>query len=374
MLGLRSASSVVVVVVVVGILSCLTGSLPERGRAEEPVLNDHRLSWERLAPLPDPRGVAAPFAGIHGTALLVGGGANFPDKLPWEGGQKVWYDRVWVLDDRHGSWREAGHLPRRLAYGVSISTPEGVICVGGSDAERHFADVFRLAWRGGTLETTPLPALPRPVANACGAMLGSTILIAGGTESPDATSTLKVFLALDLAEKSPRWETLETWPGPPRMLAVAAVQDESFFLVSGTDLSADDAGKPKRRYLTDAYRFRPGAGWRRIADVPRAVVAAPSPAPPLGTTRFLVIGGDDGANVGFQPPERHPGFSTDVLAHDTRSNGWTTWGDTPAPRVTVPTVEWGERWLVISGERRPGVRSPEVWSLQVIPRSTNPRR
>ena len=73
------------------------------------------LAWKQLPPLPDAPGVAGPFAGVSGGALLVAGGANFPDRMPWEGGKKVWLDRVWVLEKPDGVWREAGKLPRPLA-------------------------------------------------------------------------------------------------------------------------------------------------------------------------------------------------------------------------------------------------------------------
>ncbi|MFO0044239.1 MAG: galactose oxidase, partial [Armatimonadota bacterium] len=52
--------------------------------------------WKQLPPLPDPEGFAAPFAGMSHNQLLVAGGANFPDKRPWEGGTKVWYDKVFA--------------------------------------------------------------------------------------------------------------------------------------------------------------------------------------------------------------------------------------------------------------------------------------
>ena len=35
------------------------------------------LTWEPLPALPDPLGVAGPFVGTHGNALIVAGGANF---------------------------------------------------------------------------------------------------------------------------------------------------------------------------------------------------------------------------------------------------------------------------------------------------------
>jgi len=321
------------------------------------------LNWHQLASVPDRNGLASAFAGTYGSTLLLGGGANFPDRLPWEGGSKVWYDRVWALEKADAAWRDVGRLPRPLGYGVTISTAEGVICVGGSDAQRHYADVFEMKLQDARLEIKTLPSLPKPVANACGALIGTTIYLAGGIESPQATRTLETFYALDLSDISGGWRELEPWPGAGRMLAVSAVQNGCFFLVSGTDLSADSEGKPMRRYLSDCYRFDLKAGWSRIADIPRAAVAAPSPAPTLGASQFLVIGGDDGSKVGFQPVQDHPGFSKEILSYNIVNNTWTPIGYTPAPRVTSPVVHWCEDWLILSGEMRPGVRSPEVWSV-----------
>jgi hypothetical protein len=41
----------------------------------------------------------------------------------------------------------------------------------------------------------------------------------------------------------------------------------------------------------------------------------------------------------------------------------------PRAHVTTPLVQWGEAFIVPTGEVRPGVRSPDVWSLQVEPRT-----
>jgi solute:Na+ symporter, SSS family len=329
------------------------------------------LDWKSIPPVPDVHGVAAPFAGVSDNQLLVAGGANFPGKKPWDGGEKVWYDHVWTLAAPDASWQDAGRLPRPLAYGVSASTGAGVICAGGSDKDRHYAETFLLTLEEGRLRRRPLPPLPRPLANACGAMLGDTLYVAGGSESPTAAAALKTFYALNLGSTDPRWEELEPWPGPPRMLAVASAQQGAFFLISGVDLSAGDDGKPVRRYLTDAYCYKPGTGWKRIADVPRPVAGAPAPAPAIGPSHLLVIGGDDGSKVGFQPPQDHLGSSDSVLSYNAVTNVWTQAGASPAPSVTAPTVHWGERWLVVSGEVRPGVRSPNVWSLQAEIRKTS---
>jgi len=317
--------------------------------------------WKRLPSLPDKEGFAGPFAGVSNEALIVASGANFPDKKPWEGGKKVWYDSVFVLEKPNRKWKIAGKLPRPLGYGVSVTHGTGVVCVGGSDVDRHYADAFRLDWKEGKLVTTKLPSLPKPLANACGALVGDTLYVAGGQEKPDSKDTLKIAWKIDLASAEPKWKEIDTCPGDGRMLSVAAGYDGAFWLVGGANLVVGKGEKIERRYLKDAYRYDPDKGWKRIADLPHPVVAAPSPAP-TDNSGFYVLGGDDGSQFGVGP-DKHRGFSKKVLRYDSKTEKWVEASELSAPRVTVPCVLWNTSWVVPSGEVRPGVRSPEVWSV-----------
>ncbi len=317
--------------------------------------------WKQLPSLPDKEGFAGPFAGVSNDALLVAGGANFPDKKPWDGGKKIWYDSVFVLEKPDGEWKNAGKLPRPLGYGVSVTHGDSVVCVGGSDADRHYADAFRLDWKTGKLVTTKLPSLPKPLANACGALVGDNLYVAGGQEKPDSKDTAKTAWRLDLSAKEPKWRQIDACPGSGRMLAVAAGFDGAFWIVGGVDLVVGKGEKIERRYLKDAYRYDPDKGWKRVADLPYPVVAAPSPAP-ADASGFYILGGDDGSQVGVDP-EKHRGFGKKVLRYDMKSNKWVEAGEVSAPRVTVPCVMWNRTWVVPSGEMRPGVRSPEVWNF-----------
>ncbi len=320
-------------------------------------------TWKRLPPLPDPCGVAAPFAGVCGGALLVAGGANFTDRMPWEGGRKAWHDRVWLLETPDGAWRELGKLPRPLGYGISVTWRDRVVCVGGSDAKRHHADAFLLSLEGGAITNTPLPALPIALSGASGALAGDVLYVACGAEEPGEQRATNRAFALHLAAPDPAWRELPPLPGRPRMLAAGAATDGAFYVLGGAALAADAERETKRVHLHDAYRYRPGHGWQRLADLPNPSVAAPSPAPVVDG-RILLIAGDDGSLVGFQPIAEHPGFPAAMLAYDPEIDRWSAAGETPAPRVTVPTVEWRGLWVIPSGEVRPGVRSPEVWALQ----------
>jgi N-acetylneuraminate epimerase len=333
------------------LLLALLVTLPARG------------NWRKLAPIPNESGVAGAFAGVSGGALILAGGANFPGKKPWAGGEKVWHDAVYVLERPDGQWRTAGRLPRPLGYGVCVTHGGGVVCAGGSDAKGHYADVFRLTWADGKTRVTPLPPLPEAMANAAGALLGEVLYVAGGIDRPDSVAARRAVYRLDLSTPNGKWEAVDPIPGTGRMLSVAAAIDGSFWLIGGVELSAADDGKARRSYLKEAWRYRPGKAWERMADLPRAVAAAPSPAmTDAGAIR--IFGGDDGANVSFTPIDQHPGFSRTESKFDLAKASWADAEAIAEARVTTPLVRWGNLWVVPSGEVRPGVRSAEVWAYE----------
>ena len=125
-------------------------------------------------------------------------------------------------------------------------------------------------------------------------------------------------------------------------------------------LVADGAGKTSREWLRDAYRYTPAAGWKRLADLPRVAVAAPSPAPSVDG-RLLVMGGDDGSQVALAPTA-HQGFPRDTLAYRPADDTWSRAGDVPFSLVTTTLTVWRGAVVVPGGEARPGVRSARVWS------------
>jgi N-acetylneuraminic acid mutarotase len=321
------------------------------------------ITWSQLPPVPDKLGVAAPFVGTSGGALIVAGGANFPNGFPWQGGKKIWHDTIYALAATNAVWQIAGQLPRPLAYGVSVTTPDGVLCIGGSDADRHYAEVFLLKFSAGKIETKNFPALPLPLANAAGAVVGQTVFVCGGSDQPGELSALNRLFSLDIAASSPKWIELEPCPGKPRILAAAAVLKDKFYLAGGAALEPTN-GHSVRVYLRDTWSYQIGRGWQRLADLPKPSVAAPSPAPGADS-QFFLVGGDDGSLAGFQPVEKHPGFPKMILAYDAAKNLWRTNGETPASRATTPVVLWQNRFVIPCGEMRPGVRSPEVWTLSI---------
>jgi N-acetylneuraminic acid mutarotase len=338
---------------------CLLSS-PAAGPGDESVA----LEWSQLPTIPNTPGIASPYVGTSGDVLLVAGGANFPDAPPWRNGTKVWHDDVYAFIDQQ--WRIVGKLPKPMAYGVSFQTSRGVLCVGGSDAQSHLTDVFLMRFVEGQIEFESLPDLPLPIANASGARTGSTVYVAGGTESPGSTQASSSFYSLDLSAEKPQWKKLPDVPGPGRMLSVAATNEKSIFVFSGASLAPGNDGKPVRSYLRDSWQFDIArSAWKRQTDLPFAAVAAPSPAAVTKSGKIVVLGGDDGSHVGFKPPEQHPGFTKTALVYDPAADRWTSEIPLNISRVTVPLAAVSDGFILASGEVRPGIRSPEVWRLRI---------
>ena len=311
-----------------------------------------------------PRGVAGAFSGLIRDTLVVAGGTYW-SKPPEQGGTKHWADDVLVLRPKATAWEPVGRLPRLLAVGASIPTQNGLVLVGGCDESRCFAEAQRLTLGDGQVRFESLPPMPAPVAYCDGARIGDVIYVVGGQVTPTATESLNTCRSLDLKHPEAGWQALEPLPGPGRIMPCVVAQGGSLYVFSGAELYADAQGKIARRYLTDGYRYRPGQGWTRLADVPSPVVAAGAVA--WGDDRrILIFSGDNGrlADKGWTLADKHPGFTTAILCYDSAGDTWSKLQDLPNLPVTSKAHRLGNRILIASGEDRPGHRTPLLYAFQ----------
>ena len=373
-----------------------------------------KLNWDNLPALPDKFGFGGPFAGTHKKALIVVGGANFPDNPPWgpKPNAKKWYNHIFVLPSKDAKqWIKAEGLPKTLAYGVSISTPEGLILVGGEEDGKAVADVYRLQWNPETQKVNiqTLPSLPKPSSYTSGGILNNKIYIVASHRSA-AANTLdeKSFWELDLshidengktitpensngAQKNPAgtWVAKAVWPGKARHKAVVATQSGGgkksyLYMFSGGSPYVNADGSidlTKFEYYTDSYRYDPKAdSWKQIADLPmvkekrdlpdkdkyanvKTPVAAGS-AIDVGQTHILVFSGSTGRYVTL-PVEDRPFFPKHVLTYHTITDTWQVVGEMPTAVVTTAVTKWEKQNVIVSGEVRPGVRTNKVQTVKL---------
>ena len=314
--------------------------------------------WRPLDPIPDPEGFAGMFAGPSHGALLALGGSNFPEKKPWEGGNKVWSDKVYVLESAKGKWRMVGHLPKPLGYGVYGSYQNKVICAGGNDARGCYSDCFSAEWLKGRLVFRSLPPLPTASANCSGTLIGSRLYVVGGQESPDSVVASRAIYCLDVSHPERGWKHL-TDLATGRILCGVASYGGHLIIFGGASLSASRDGKVIRKYLADSWELTEDGTLMEFGPLPFPVVAPPNPAPVVGEA-ITVLGGDDGSQVGIDP-KAHQGFRRETIVTSSPIGNWFVGGSRTFAQVTCPCVSWNGRWVVIGGEIRPGIRTNKVW-------------
>ena len=327
------------------------------------------LDWQPLPDLPDSLGVAGPFVGVHKDVLIVAGGANFPTPV-WET-TKTWRDAIYVLRLSPSGyvWQQGGVLPRPIGYGATVSTPEGVLCLGGNDSRGTYRDTFLLSWNPAqqTITQSTCPPLPKPCANGQAVLIGNVVYLAGGQSGDTLDTALCNLWSLDLSQRdNPStfvWRELAGWPGPPRAFHITAAQnngsEECLYVVSGRCQLEGEV-----RFLRDVWEYTPRTGtWRQRAEMPRAMAAGPGIGFPQGC--LLVLGGDDGAlfHKADQLRDQHPGFEREVLLYDAVHDQWRSLGASPQNHVTTTPVLWNGRVILASGEVRPRVRTAKVWSI-----------
>ncbi|WP_410001124.1 sodium:solute symporter family transporter [Stieleria sp. JC731] len=331
------------------------------------------FSWSELPELPTKLGVAGPFAGVHNDALIVAGGANFPEPI-WET-EKVWHDTIDVLHHQNGKlvWSRQQPLPRPIAYGMTVSTPDGVLCIGGNDASDTFASTFLLQWDVNAQQTIILeyPDLPKPCAYGSAALIGEKVFVVGGQNDSALRSAGNHVFSLDLSSSDRSgtlaWQHEADFPGSARAFNLCVAQHNGFenclYVIGGRRQASND--DKDIEFLSDVWEYAPKKStWKRRSDAPRPIVAGVGLG--IGQSHIAVLGGADGT-LFFKSDElkdQHPGFPKEAFAYHTITDTWTSAGELPANHVTTIAVQWNDQIIIPSGEVRPRVRSPKVWSVQ----------
>ena len=337
--------------------------------------------WQLLAPLPDPVGYGGMFAGVFNGRLIAGGGSQFRDKPNWLQGEKTYSDRIFVLDDPAGRWTEhATKLPVKMGHFACATTNDAIYLVGGAGPSGALTAAWQIRTKGSDFQFTPLPAFPHPVVYGVAGIAAGRLHVIGGLPDPASKAASNETWSLELASattaKNPGWRREPDLPGPGVFVSCAASDGSHVYVLGGMNYDAESKPTPAKA----AYRFSPARkAWEKIADLPEARVSAASPAPVIPGDRIFAIGG---YAVVFQGPAReYPGFRDQTFYYDIKRNTWENGpllpkaeipdrdspGDPgPAPMVAAPATVWKNRAVVVSGEVRASVRSPQViaWPLE----------
>lgn len=364
--------------------------------AQKPVLT---ISWKKISSIPDAGdaktslGLAGAINGVNNDVLIVAGGSNFPDKLPWEGGKKVYYDKIFVLE-KNGyeyCWNKnvKSVLAQSIAYCGNTSTPSGIVYVGGENENGISNKCSLLTWnkKENAVDIKPLPELPVALTNIAVTNIDDVVYAVGGDEQNNSSNS---FFSLDLKDKNLDWKKLPDLPVALANATVVAQNSKSvkmIFIIGGRSKTA--SGISDLHNTVFAFDIQKNQ-WKRCADISNDahttnLSAAGGVA--LGNNEILITGFDNGKifhqietliskiSKAKTPEEKqklteeknnlsiyHKGFDKSLLLYNTDSNAWTKIGELPFPaHVTTTDVKWGNEVIVSNGEIKPGVRTPDVW-------------
>ena len=308
------------------------------------------------------KGVSAPFCGVVGDALVVAGGANFPDKSLLDGGAKRVYADIWVLSD--GEWAHTGVLPDSTAYGATFAVEDALILAGGNVCGVTTDKVYELTLRDGKASLRSLPPLPEPMEQCGWTSDGDRLYLVGGV------GTTAVY-ACTIGEYV--WTKLADLP-EPLVQPVAFASGGNLYVWGGFNpetLAVSDKGV----VISSEVEKSP---WREAPSIPDGGTFVGATGVTLPDGRLAVVGGVNRAifarALHNTPEDRIPYLSKEpaeyqfrqaVYAFDPVSGAWTLLGTDPACALAGPgvAVRPDGGLFVVGGELKPGVRSPKIFSL-----------
>ena len=329
-----------------------------------------RIAWNEGTPLPVSQGLSGTLvAELADGSLWVAGGANFPNGLPWEGGQKFWHDAIYQLEEANGVWRRVGSLPQTLANGAVFAYGQELWLLGGCNGSGATNRVWRGSPENGEWTWSVGQPLPRPSAFHATAVVGGPVyLLPGGTELEGLENLTAEFWSLNFQDPNATWQQETIFPGSPRAKAAMVAQKlgdgRTALFVFGGEVPTTESAVLGAGILQDAWRFLPDSGWRDLLDLPAPRAAASALA--VGASQVLLFPGEDGTLRGTDPAT-HPGYPAEIFSFHSITETWATVGNHPRPGVATSALDWRGRLTFVSGETHPGVCTPALTQATLLP-------
>lgn len=359
--------------------------------------NISQVEWKRAAQLLNADGslslgFAGPINGISNGALIVTGGANFQDKMPWEGGKKHYSKEIHVLQKtgHQYTWNKNVQttLPEPIAYSGNTATNLGVVYVGGENENGLSNKAYILNWNASKneVEIKSLPDYPIAVTNIALTHIDNVVYAIGGDEAKQSSDLV---FSIDLNNAKPEWKPLPKLP-MPLANAVTVVQNDkkgtNIFVVGGR--TKTPSGISDLHNTTFAFSLKKQIWENRahISDGENTTNFSAGAGVAIGNESILIVGGDNGTT--FHKIETylsqiaqsdsaeekarliaeknklnttHTGFYKGILLYNTHTDKWSKIGELPfLAQVTTTATIWDDKIVLSNGEIKPGVRTPDI--------------
>ena len=344
------------------------------------------IRWDNQTKLPPNAdgsahlGLAGPITGMLSDKLLIAGGANFPGKMPWDGGTKQYAAQAYIyqLEDGALTLLSESKLKDTVAYPGNCTVESTLYVAGGENQNGAVRSVKKLFLEGDILREESLPDLPMALTNG-GLVFASGKLYFVGGENAKLVSD-KIYM-LDLTADAGVWEEIYTLPYRVSNAVVLSNQIDKLYIAGGRMRNADS--------LSTIYDQLLGVDLQtlainKIANLPRHTAAGTGVLDDTGN--ILLFGGDHAetfhkvealiAQINQTADEalksrlteekavlqrEHPGFSHDTWSFNLASKQWEKRENIVGESPVTTTALWHQNSIIIpSGEIRAGVRTDQI--------------
>jgi N-acetylneuraminic acid mutarotase len=360
---------------------CLVVASTAQTKYESPI------NWKQSGVLPEQPnglthiGLSGVVSGVVANQIIIAGGNNFPEGLPWEGGVKKYYDQVFVYDVKGDTLIMADssvRLPSKVAYAAVAQLKEGIFYAGGENEKGPLSNVYLIQKNNKNgVVIINWPDLPEALTNAVAVATSNAVYVLGGATKNGVSD--KVW-AVYLNDIKAGWKYVSNMPQPTAFAAAVFAQGQ-VYIMGGRNKGTDGISEIYNQ--TFAWNIAKNS-WSKKAPLPYVVSAATAVALP---DKILFIGGDKGVvfhevemlaakiaattdpetknsltEIKNNLQKTHPGFSKDVRAYDASLNKWSPYAQLgfTAP-VTTNAFLFNHKVILPVGEIKPGIRTPYIW-------------
>jgi N-acetylneuraminic acid mutarotase len=344
------------------------------------------ITWKQSGELPvqpnglHQMGLSGVVSGVVANQIIIAGGNNFPEGLPWEGGVKKYYDQVFVYDVKGDTLIMADssvRLPSKVAYAAVTGLHDGIFYAGGENEKGPLPNVYLIQKNSNNgAVIISWPDLPEALTNAVAVATSNAVYVLGGATKNGVSDNV---WAIYLNDIKAGWKHVSSMPQPTAFAAAVFAQGQ-VYIMGGRNKGADGISEIYNQ--TFAWNIANNS-WSKKAPLPYVVSAATAVALP---DKILFIGGDKGVvfhevemlaskiaktndlvvknnltEIKNKLQQTHPGFSKDVLTYDPILNKWSPYAQLgfTAP-VTTNAFLFNHKIILPAGEVKPGVRTPLI--------------
>lgn len=341
-----------------------------------------KILWENSGELPAQKGyeknigTAGLLYGKFKDYIIVGGGANFPEKSVLDGGAKKTYPDVYLLKkDIDNNFKVIEHiqLPFEIGYGSSITTDNGIYYIGGSTDKKYANDITLFTVSNDKINYEKIGDLPFTFSDGIAVENNNVLYIGFGKQDGKTSNN---FISYDLKNKYVK--TLNTLnDGSVRNQAVAQVLNNNIYLFSG---GGDTI-------FTDGYKYDISKNkWEKVSSVSvnnKEISLYGASSVKLNDKEMLVIGGfnktvydnavknlntlkgkelEDFRKIYFKLDPYEYNWNKEILIYNADTNSFRSIGKVPfdAP-CGAGLIKDGDNLILINGEIKPGVRTNSIF-------------